>query len=388
VFAAKKMESIKSRGEKTAVSIGHTYCIGDAGAVKNLAEELGSEIFSYANRENGLAKVIGFDRSPNTLEEVTGCDRIIVFGSAIFQKPVLLSKLRKAVEYGAVVTVISDIETDFNIPCEIIKTPNSTDFIKQITKALIDKNCTPRNAVGFDELKNSLDKVQVGEHAKALAESYKSAKKAMIIYSIEELSGIAATEIANMAVVSGHIGSPRSGVYMLRQMAGSQILADMNITASAEAAATAKGLMIFGEDICIDAENYEFIMVQDTQLTEIASKADVVFPLMIFPEVDGMYANSERKLSWTEQAVESEIEYRTSEIAQKIAEVFEKSISAPLPCELYPNASLSKPYPESVLCADGFGFDDKKARLRVEAEAPMLEPAMQTSHLAKSINSL
>jgi formate dehydrogenase major subunit len=248
IYAAKKMESLKIRGEKTAVSIGHSYCVEDAGAILSLARLLSSDVMSFMGRENGLVKVLGYDGSPNTLDEVASSGSLFVFGDSMLTGPATLSRLRKAVRNGAEVTVISESGGQFNLKCKVVKAPETTEFIKQITKALIDAGNAPKNADGFDELKASLSKIEAGDDAKAIAGSYKAAKKAMILYALDELSSAAATELANMAVVAGHIGSPRDGIFMLRQMSGSQALSDYGVTATAEAAMGAKGLMIFGED--------------------------------------------------------------------------------------------------------------------------------------------
>ncbi|MDR0491838.1 MAG: FAD-dependent oxidoreductase [Oscillospiraceae bacterium] len=387
VYAAKKMESLKMRGEKIAVSIGQTYCIEDAGAVKNLAKLFGAEIFSFANRENGLASVLGYDGSPNTLGEILGCDSIFVFGREIQRNPVILSKLRAAVKLGASVTVVSCDDSSFNLPCKKVGAPDTTGFIKQVLKALIDSGNAPRNAEGYVDLKESLSKVKPGDDAKALAESYKAARKAMILFALNELSTAAATELANMAVIAGHIGSPRNGIYMLRQMSGSQTLADYGIAGTAGVAEGSKGLMMFGEDFDVSSYGLAFLMVQDTHMTDTAKKADVVFPLAAYPEIDGAFVNTERRLQKCKKAVEPPMEYRTSEIVQKIAEILEGSAPAGSVRELYPKTQFGECGQTPVLCVDGFGFSDKKAKLQVAAETAIFEQLPQTNYLMNSVLS-
>jgi len=385
VYTSKKMESLRARGEKTAVSIGHTYCLEDAGAIKNLAKLLGADVFSYMNRENGLVSVLGYDGSPNTLEELAGSDAIFVFGSSLPWDPVILSKLRAAVKSGIPVTVISNEEGGYNLNCSVIKTQNSTAFIKQMIKALIDSGCAPKNADGFEELKASLSGIIAGDEAKAAAESYKAAKKAMIMYALGELSDAAATEIANMAVVAGHIGKPRDGIFMRRQLAGSQILADYGITGQPDKAVGVKGLMVFGEDADIQTDGLEFLMVQDTHMTGAANKADVVFPLAAYPEIDGTFVNTERRVQRCFKAAEPPMGYRTSDITQKIAEVLEGLAPVGTAHELYPKAELGQCTPTAVLYVDGFGFPDKKAKLQVKQEASLIDELRQTSYISNAI---
>ena len=385
VYTAKRMESLHVRGEKTAVAVGHDYCVEDAGAIVNLAKALGAETFSYANRENGLTKVLGYDGSPNTLEEILGTNAIFVFGETMLSNPVILAKLRAAVKSGIPVTVVSSGSADFNLKCHVIKPANSLAFLKQAIKALIDSGCAPKNAEGLDALKKSLSRVKPSADAASFAEKYKSAKKAMVLCPISELSTEAVTLIADMAVIAGHIGSPRNGIYLTRQLAGSQTVADLGVKASADAATGAKGLMIFGEDTAISTRGVDFIMVQDTHMTQAAKKADVVFPMMAYPEIDGTFVNTERRLQKGRRAVDSGIEYRTSEIAQKIAEIIEKSAPAGDAARLYPGCKEGDCYPTTVLYTEGFNFPDKKAQLQTVADAEMFTPLAQTGCLMNTI---
>ena len=390
VYTAKKMESLRARGERTAVSIGHSYSLEDAGAIKNLAGLLGAELFSFMNRENGLVKVLGCDGSPNALEEAPGCDGIFVFGSALLRNPVVLSKLRRAVKNGAGVTVVSGGGEEYNLACKVVVAPNSTAFIKQVIKALISSGADSKNTValradGFDELQKSLSQTEPGQDAAALAADYMAAKKAMVLYSLDEVSPSAATELANMAVVAGHIGSPRDGIYMMRQASGSQALADYGVTGGADTAAGAKGLMVFGEDAGIQFEGLEFLMVQDTFMTEAAMRADVVFPLAFYPEIDGTFVNTERRVQRSLRAVPPPFGYGTPDIARGIAEVLEGSAPAGLVSGLYPNTEYGQCSPAPVLYTDGFGFPGGMARLQTVDEAPLFDELKHTCCIRNAI---
>jgi len=387
VYTAKKMETLMLRGEKTAVSIGHTYCVEDAGAIINLAKLFSSEIFSFMGRDNGLSGVLGYDGSPNTLEEVLGCDRIIIFGASTMRITPVRAKLRQAVKNGAKATIVTNEKGEYNLNCDIIRAPDTTAFIKQIIKALIDAGRTPKNANGFKELKASLTDIKVSDDAKALAESYVSAKKAMILFAIGDISTAAATELGNMAVVAGHIGSPRSGIFMLRQMSGSQTLADFGVIGGPEIARGTKGLMIFGEDPELQPGEHEFLVVQDTHMTATVKKADVVFPLSAYPEIDGTFVNSERRLQKCNKAIDPPMEYRTSEIAEQLAKILEGSAPAGDPNDLYPNKECGECYPAPVLFVDGFGYPDKKAKLQTIDEATMFEQPVQTFYLMNAANA-
>jgi formate dehydrogenase major subunit len=311
--------------------------------------------------------------------------------------------LRSAAKRGTPVTIVTRGGEEFNLPAvaevdghnvhqpknqAIIEAPDTTGFIKQVIKALIDAGCAPKNADGFDKLKASLTGVEVSGDAKTLADSYKSAKKAMILYAVGEMSAAAATEIANMAVVAGHIGSPRDGIFMQPRMSGSQILAEYGITKTADDLTDIKGLMVFGEDTDMCPDSLEFLMVQDTHLTKTAKKADVVFPATAYPEIDGTFINAERRVQRSKKAVDSPVEYTTAEIAQKIAEVLEESAPAGRLNELFKNAIVGECVPAPVLFTDGFGFPDKRAKLQVAPETVMFSDLPQTSSLTNAVEAV
>ena len=77
-------------------------------------------------------------------------------------------------------------------------------------------------AAGYDELAASLADVKVSDEAKAIADAYMGAKKAMIVYQQNNLTVDAATLIADIALVSGHIGTPRDGVLQVKAKNNSQ----------------------------------------------------------------------------------------------------------------------------------------------------------------------
>ena len=398
-YTAKKMQGIRMRGGRTAVSISHSYSVEDSGAILSLAKLLDAETFSFSNRKNGLAGVLGFDESPNTLEEVLGCSEILVFGSLLMNNQVIVSKLRRAVRNGATVSVVCcSGGRDYGVQCRTIQTKDSTAFIKQAIKALIGSGSRPEDAVGFDELKQALSETVVGDDARMLAESYKKADKAMIMFALDELSVAAAVGIADMAVISGHIGSRENGIYMLRQMPGSQILADRGVTTTAEIARGVSGLMVFGEDPAarsllqfpiranrVRPKEVEFLMVQDTQLTDTALSADIVFPMAAWPEISGTFVSTDKRLLQSVKAVPPPFEPGTSEIAQGIAEALGGSAPGGIAAALYPDMKFGERYNMPALRSQRFGFPDGKACLQSVDQTALLETAMQPNTLQNAI---
>jgi len=127
--------------------------------------------------------------------------------------------------------------------------------------------------------------------------------------------------------------------------------------------------------------------VQDTHMTKTAKIADVVFPLAAYPEIDGTFVNTERRLQLCNKAVDSPVEYRTSQIAQNIAEALANPFQTATAGELYPGVSYGNCNPSPVLYADGFAFPDKKAKLQTVKEAAMFDILAPTCSIIKAVDA-
>ena len=158
-----------------------------------------------------------------------------------------------------------------------------------------------------------------------LAEVYMAAKKAMIVFNQNLVSVDAARLIADIALLSGHIGTPRDGILQVKAKNNSQGLVDLGITAGAEAMDGIKALVCFGEDP--DAKllkGLEFLAVVDTHMTKTAQAADVVIPGTGFASTDGTFTNTERRLQGVNPAIDEGIELSNWEVAAEIAYVYEE----------------------------------------------------------------
>ncbi len=347
VYATKKLESLRIRGEKLAMAIGQNQCLEDAAALKDLGDILGAGLFSYANRTNGLAQVLGVDASPNGIDELSSTERILIIGASLLGNPVLLSKLRRAEARGVKICAVVPHAMKANLQAQMIVAEDSTKFLKELVQVAMDNN--KADHPGLAELKASLTGIQAGDIAKQVATEYVNAKRAMILYHINDVSSEAAVAIGDLAVLSGHIGGARNGVVMIRQMAGSQILADLGVTADAKAAQDAKGLAIFGEDVALNDVTPEFLLVADSHWTAAAKKADVVLPLPTYVEMDGVWLNAERRVQLGHGAVAAPAQLRAADIARNMAAIVETVVEAGSPCQVYPGWRQGEAYPQPVL---------------------------------------
>lgn len=311
VLIAKRCQSIAAKYGKNAVavSISDRFTNEEAYAMKSMAEAMGAKVLCMNNRESGLAKVTGLNASPNTIDELLSTNLILKVGFEDSASRVIALKIRQAEEAGAKVMTVCNGE-------------NSLGFLKEIAKAIIDSG-KAKKVAGYDEFAASVAGVKVSAEAQAIADAYLAAKKAMIVYQQNELTVDAAVLIADIAMLSGHIGTPRDGILAIRPKNNSQGLIDMGITAGREALEGVKALVVFGENADIDTEALEFLAVCDTHMTELGAKADVVLPGTGFASTCGTFTNTERRLQLVEAAIDEDILFSNWEVAAEIAHIFE-----------------------------------------------------------------
>ena len=311
VLVAKKCQSVAAKYGKDsiAVAISDRYTNEEAYAMKRMAEAMGAKVLCMNNRASGLKAVTGLDASPNTIDELLSTNLILRIGFKDEDSRVIALKMKQAEEAGAKVINLCSGE-------------NSVGFLKEIAKAIIDSG-KAKKVAGYDEFAASVASVKVSDEAKAIADQYLAAKKAMIVYQQNFLTVAGATVVADIAMLSGHIGTPRDGILQVKAKNNSQGLIDMGITAGKEALEGVKALVVFGENADIDTEALEFLAVCDTHMTELGAKADVVIPGTGFASVDGTFTNTERRMQLVEAAIDEDILFSNWEVAAEIAHVFE-----------------------------------------------------------------
>ena len=191
---------------------------------------------------------------------------------------------------------------------------------------------------------------------RAAAELYAQTARAGIFYTLgitEHTTGTAnVINLANLAMVTGHVGVPHAGVNPLRGQNNVQGACDMGALPNvfsdyrsvtkpenaavfekawgvelsrelglrtpemfdAMVAGELKAMYVMGEDpVLTDADaNHvrkaidalDFLVVQDIFLTETAKYADVVLPAACYAEKDGTFTNTERRVQRVRKAVE------------------------------------------------------------------------------------
>ncbi|MEA4922620.1 MAG: FAD-dependent oxidoreductase [Eubacteriaceae bacterium] len=325
---AKKAEAVAMRYGKdaVAVSISDRYTNEEAYTIKKLAGIMGARTLCFNSRKSGLAPVVGFDSSPNTIDEICSTDLVLAIGFNAVDNPVIQLKMKRAAQNGAKVIMVNprSAKQHMDFAEKTWYTKNDVSVIKEIAKALIDNGAKPEGIKGFAALKKDLADITVSKDAAEIAEAYAGAKKAMIVFAQNFVTEEAASMIGNIALLSGHIGTPRDGILQVKAKNNSQGLVDMGITEGASAMEGIKALLCFGEDpLPGDIKGLEFLMVSDTHITETCEKADVIIPGTGFAGTDGTYINTERRMMPVEPAIDEGIVLSNWEIAAELAAIYE-----------------------------------------------------------------
>lgn len=393
VLAAKKSERIAAKYGKdaVAVAISDRFTNEEAYVMKKLADSIGAKTLCFNHRENGLEKVLGVNASPNTIDELLSAEVILAAGYVAKENQVIRVKLKEAAKNGAKVVLVNPEgyeQEHFGFAYQTISTANDLSFFKGVAKALVDMG-KGVGTEGYEAFKASVENAQVTDEAKAVAELYANAKKAMIVFQQNVVTTQAAVLLADIAVVSGHIGKARDGILMLRSKNNSQGLVDLGITAGAEAMDGVKALLVFGENPDVSLlEDVEFMMVCDTHMTEAAQRADVVIPGTGFASADGTFTNTERRLQSVEPAIDEDVVFNNWEVAAEIAHVYEVEMpyddSVDIAEEM--NDTVAVYRYASIGEVNGGVLDCKEAVLAAAEDGEFVAPVKHTDHMTVMID--
>ncbi len=84
-----------------------------------------------------------------------------------------------------------------------------------LQKRSFDPAFTDRSWKGFDELTELVRDRRIGDTAAQIAELYQGASRALILVDGYSTSIAAVQVLADLAVISGHIGSPANGIIVI-----------------------------------------------------------------------------------------------------------------------------------------------------------------------------
>lgn len=311
----------------------------------------------------------------NSIGEFEDADLFLVTGSnTTAQHPLIGSRMINAVERGAKLLLIDPRQIPLarfaalhlrqNIGTDVAVLNGMMNVI--IEEGLWDRVYVEDRTEGFEQLKAVVSRysprvvekiagIDRNDLEKA-ARMYAAADRAMIVYAMGITQHTTGTDnvksCANLAMLTGHVGKPSTGVNPLRGQNNVQGACDMGalpnvfsgyqpvtdaaarkkfedawgvsglddkpgLTIGDMMASALKGevkaLYVMGENPMMsdpDSSHIEqalssldFLVVQDIFLSETAQKADVVLPAASFAEREGTYTNTERRVQLSRQAV-------------------------------------------------------------------------------------
>ncbi len=309
----------------------------------------------------------------NSIGEIRDADFLFVIGSNTSEAhPIIAMEMKRAVKRGATM-VVADPRSIWmsSIAEKHLKMMPGTDVWLLnamahviVTEGLVDKDFIATHTEGFAAVQDAVAKYTPEEAEKVtgipaddirwVARRYATTPRAGIYYTLGITEHSHGTDnvyaLANLVLMTGHLGKPSSGMNPLRGQnnvqgandagatpifyPGYQKVDDPEAQAKYEASwgvklspdpgmnlnvmmkavgASIKGMYVMGEDILLSEPNVtaleermnglEFLVIQEPFLNETARFADVVLPSAVYVEKEGVFTNSERRAQRVRKAV-------------------------------------------------------------------------------------
>jgi len=324
----------------------------------------------------GLATSFGSGAMTNSINEITThAQLMLLIGTNTTEAhPVIGYKMRQAKRRGAKLIVVDPRRIDLAEEADYwlqIKPGTDIPFLNGLMHIIIkedlyDKAFVESRTENFEALAETVKKYTpeyVSEltgipvdDLYAVARLYATTDRAMIFYTLGITEHVCGTynvmSIANLAMLTGHLGRPGTGVNPIRGQNNVQGACDMgalpnvysgyqpvinpDVRATFEKAwgvslpdkvglmipemfdkanaGEIKAMYILGENpvltdpnsnhIRSGLEKLEFLVVHELFLSETAEYADVVLPAASFAETDGTFDSTERRVQRVRKAIE------------------------------------------------------------------------------------
>jgi len=383
IIAEKFKEYIKSYGPDSIGVLSSAKCTNEENylMMKFARAVLGTNNVDHCARLCHASTVLGLGASfgsgamTNSIEELENSDCILITGSnTTEQHPLVARYIMRAEKKGAKLIVLDPRAiplahyADFHLrhrPGTDVAWING--FMNVIiNEGLADKKFIEERTEGYEELAKTVSKY-TPEYVEKItgipkeklieaARTYAKAERASIVYSMgitQHTTGVDNVKsCANLAMLTGNVGKPSTGVNPLRGQvnvqgacdvgalpnvySGYQAVIDEKLRTKFEEAwktklppklgmtlidqinaaydGNLKMMYIMGENPMVSdpdishvkegLENLEFLVVQDIFLTETAKLADLVLPAASYAEKDGTFTSTDRRVQLVRKAIE------------------------------------------------------------------------------------
>lgn len=323
----------------------------------------------------GLATAFGSGAMTNSINEISDAACIFAIGTnTTVAHPIIGLQIKKAVQDGAKLIVANPRKIDLCRFADIfLQHRPGTDVALLmgmmrviVDESLFDLSFIEKRTENFENFKASLSGFDLDsvEHITGVsrekiieaARTYATCKPATVLYCMGITQHSHGTDnvlaTGNLALLTGNIGKPSTGVNPLRGQnnvqgacdmgalpnvyPGYQRVGDPEVRGKFEAAWNSglsnspgltlteifdaiydgkiKALYLVGENPVLSDANakhaeeslkkLEFLVVQDIFLSETAKFADVILPAASFAEKDGTFTNTERRVQRIRKAIE------------------------------------------------------------------------------------
>lgn len=398
-FAARKL--LKHKGDSFA-AISSARCTNEDNYVLQKFTRLvmgtnnvdNSARSCHAPSVEALAESLGSGAMSNSIEEISDSKCLFFIGTNPPQSyPVLSMRIMDAHKKGAEIIVADPRKTDLASHADLFIQHNpGTDvaLIMGMIRVIVDENLIDQNFIqkrceNYEALLESLEEFDLKtveeitgvstEKIRQTARLYVESSPAAIFYSLGITEHSHGTDnvfaLSNLALITGNIGKPLTGVNPIRGQNNVQGACDMGCLPNvypgyqkvgnnevhhkfqnawnsklnsnpglkmpemmdAAFEGKLKAMYIMGENPALSEpdctnirkalDSVDFLIVQDLFLTETALHADLVLPGASFAEKDGTFANADRRVQRVRKAVEpvgdSKPDWKiVSELAQKM----------------------------------------------------------------------
>jgi formate dehydrogenase (NADP+) alpha subunit len=374
----------KSKGEKFAIFSSAKFTNEDNYVVQKFARAVMETNnidhcarLCHAPSVAGLAQSFGSGAMTNSIQEIGDAKCIFAIGTNTTEAhPIIALQVKKAVaERGAKLIVANPREIDLCRHATIfLRHRPGTDvaLMMGMMKVIVDENLHDKEFIkarceNFEAFKKSLEAFTLDfveettkvprEKIVAAARMYAETSPASILYAMGITQHSHGTDnvlaTSNLAMLTGNVGKPSSGVNPLRGQNNVQGACDMGalpnvypgyqkvndskmqekfekawgvklsdkvgLTHTEVFDAIDKGqiktLYVAGENpvqseadanhVIEAIKKVDFFVVQDIFMTETAKLADVVLPATTFAEKDGSFTNTERRIQRVRRAIEN-----------------------------------------------------------------------------------
>ena len=323
----------------------------------------------------GLAASLGSGAMTNSIPEFENADCVLITGSNTSEAhPLIASRIMRAKAKGAKIIVVDPRTTQMSMLADLhLKQQPGTDVVFLngmmnliISEGLADEAFIAERTEGFEDLEKTVADYTPeyveniagipAETLRQAAKIYGSVEKASIVYAMgitQHTTGVDnVLSCANLAMLTGNVGRPSTGVNPLRGQNNVQGACDLGglpnvypgyqrvtdpairekfenawgtplssevgltVTEMVELAGSGevKAVYVMGENPLVAdpdlnharacMEKLDFLVVQDIFLSETAEIADVILPGASYAEKEGTFTATDRRVQWSNQAID------------------------------------------------------------------------------------